>query len=247
MRVLSRKELAALIRAVPADHRLMVRLMAATGLRWGEAAALRRLDLILDGACSGCPCDGQPHVHVRRAWSDKGQRMKPPKNDKPREVDLPASVADDLRDYLAATPGDPDGLLFPSKAGAPLRYSNMHRGRLKPAAKAAGVPWAGYHVLRHTYASLHLARGTNIVALSHLMGHHSPAFTLSRYAHLVPGERPAPLDLERELRSVESESNLSPDWTETDGNGRKAGNGRVVNLPANAALDGNERETAEIA
>jgi hypothetical protein len=92
-----------------------------------------------------------------------------------------------------------------------------------------------------------LSRGTNIVALSHLVGHPFAGVHAESYAHLVPGERPAALDLERELRSVQGESNLSPDWTETDGNGRKAGNGRVVNLPANAALDGNGRETAEIA
>jgi hypothetical protein len=79
------------------------------------------------------------------------------------------------------------------------------------------------------------------------MGHHSPAFTLSRYAHLIPGERPAPLDLDRELRSVQSESFLSPGRTEIDGNGRKLDHGQVVDFPANHVLDGNGREPAETA
>ena len=54
------------------------------------------------------------------------------------------------------------------------------------------------HVQAHV-ASLHIDRGTNVVQLSRLLGHHSPAFTLSRYAHLLNGHVGAPLDLDAEL------------------------------------------------
>lgn len=64
------------------------------------------------------------------------------------------------------------------------------------AAEGAGAAWAGFRTFRHTFASLHLARGTNVVALSRMLGHHSPAFTLSRYAHLIPGDAPVALDVD---------------------------------------------------
>ena len=54
---------------------------------------------------------------------------------------------------------------------------------------------AAFHTFRHTFASIHIREGTGIVALARALGHHSPAFTLSRYAHLLPGELAPPLDL----------------------------------------------------
>jgi hypothetical protein len=44
-----------------------------------------------------------------------------------------------------------------------------------------------------------LARGANLLQLSRALGHHSPAFTLSVYAHLLHGEQAPLLDLDAEL------------------------------------------------
>ena len=61
------------------------------------------------------------------------------------------------------------------------------------------MPWAGFHSLRHTFASLQLARGVNVLQLSRALGHHSPAFTLAVYAHLLPGDEAPALDLADEI------------------------------------------------
>lgn len=66
----------------------------------------------------------------------------------------------------------------------------------KPLVEEVGAPWAGFHTFRRTFASIHLGEGTNLVALSRALGHHSPAFTLSRYTHLLPGEVAEPLDID---------------------------------------------------
>jgi hypothetical protein len=58
------------------------------------------------------------------------------------------------------------------------------------------APWAGFHTFRHTFASIHLSRGTNLLQLSRALGHHSAAFTLSRYTHLLPGDEAPALDLD---------------------------------------------------
>jgi len=54
------------------------------------------------------------------------------------------------------------------------------------AGEEAGAGWAGY-TLRHTYASLQLSRGVNVVQLSRALGHHSA--TLDTYVHLLEGTR----------------------------------------------------------
>ncbi len=50
-----------------------------------------------------------------------------------------------------------------------------------------------------TFASIHMSEGTDVVALSRALGHHSQALTLSRYAHLLPGELALPLDIDTVL------------------------------------------------
>jgi integrase len=49
----------------------------------------------------------------------------------------------------------------------------------------------GFHVLRHTFASVVLAGGETITKLADWLGHADPAFTLRTYVHFMPraGER----------------------------------------------------------
>ena len=43
------------------------------------------------------------------------------------------------------------------------------------------------HDLRHTYASIMLAAGVNIKAISQALGHANVSITLNIYSHLLPG------------------------------------------------------------
>ena len=88
---------------------------------------------------------------------------------------------------LTAQPDqDATGLAFPSEARGPLDPGNLRRRVLKPLAEEVNAPWAGFHTFRHTFASLHLSQGTNLLQLSRALGHHSPAFTMTHYTHLLP-------------------------------------------------------------
>jgi integrase len=62
----------------------------------------------------------------------------------------------------------------------------------------------GFHTLRHTCASLLIESGLSPLRLQRWMGHHSPAFTLETYGHLIDGDLGPPLDLHHELRLEES-------------------------------------------
>ena len=59
------------------------------------------------------------------------------------------------------------------------------RGRA--AAEAADVEPPTLHECRHGYASLMIAAGVNVKALSTFMGHANIRITLDQYGHLLPG------------------------------------------------------------
>lgn len=175
-----------MLRVVHPRHRLLFEFLASTGLRWSEVVALKWGDLVLDG--------DSPRVKVRRALV-RG-RLKPPKSRHARR-DVPLSPA--LVSKLRERRGDRDALVFATRKGTPLHYSNVRRRVLRPAIEEAGASWAGFHKFRHWCASALLERGANAVQVQRWLGHHSPAFTMSRYVHLLDSGVGEALELDTEL------------------------------------------------
>lgn len=103
-----------------------------------------------------------------------------------------------------------EDLVFLSKAGTAIDTDNLRNRVLKPAVKAVGADWAGFHAFRHTFASLQIANGANLLQLSRALGHHSPAFTLAVYGHLLANEEAPALDLEQELAPRDVHERRSP-------------------------------------
>jgi integrase len=205
IKIFSREQLTTVLSLAPERHKLLIELLAGCGLRISEAIALQRLHFQLD--------DGTPKVCIRRALV-KGH-MGPPKS-KRRRRDIRLSrplAARWARAHLAANPGESTGLVFTSNGGGPLDPGNLRKRVLKPLVEEVGAPWAGFHTFRHTFASIHLSEGTNLVALSRALGHHSPAFTLSRYTHLLPGDSAPPLDFARSGGIEPSIRRASNDWS----------------------------------
>ena len=149
-----------------ADDRAMWATALYAGLRRGELAALHRADVDL---ATGV-------IRVERGWDQVEGEIAPKSRQGRRKVPIPAV----LRDHLDAYLGDaPDGRLF-----AGIRYG-YDRGRA--AAEAAGVAPPTLHACRHGYASLMIAAGVNVKALSAFMGHANITVTLDQYGHLLPG------------------------------------------------------------
>jgi integrase len=73
------------------------------------------------------------------------------------------------------------------------------QGVLAPAVEEADASWAGFHTFRHTCASMLFERGANAVQVQRWPGHHSAAFTLATYVHLLDSGVGEPLDLSAEL------------------------------------------------
>jgi integrase len=187
IKVFSRDQLAAVLAMAPERYKLLFEVLATSGLRISEGIALQRLHLQLDGS--------RPEVCVRRAIVRR--RVVPPKTKYgKRDIRLPAPLVYRLRSHLATQPGqDSTALAFTNDEGNEIEPGNLRKRVLKPIVEEVDAPWAGFHTFRHTFASLHLSRGTNLLQLSRALGHHSAAFTLSRYTHLLPGDEAPPLDL----------------------------------------------------
>ena len=193
-KALTETELRNLVEHTPAEWRLLVELLAHTGLRIGEAIALRWGDVDL----------AQRRLHVRRRLY-RGRFAPPKSRYGVRTIPLTERVTLELRRRRHAA-GD-DAPVFASGAGTPLEASNLLGRVLKPAAANAGlgvweiVPgrkqpvarsWVGFHTLRHTCATLLFTHGANAKQVQAWLGHHSPAFTLATYVHLLPDDLPDP-------------------------------------------------------
>jgi integrase len=63
----------------------------------------------------------------------------------------------------------------------------MPRQVLYPALVRAGVKRIRFQDLRHTCFSHMIAEGVVVTDVSAIAGHASVAFTMSRYAHALPG------------------------------------------------------------
>jgi integrase len=187
-RFLTRAQLARLIAEIPDAWRPFFELLASTGLRISEAIALRVMDVELDAA--------QPRIHVRRAIVD-GELTGPKSRHGRRSIPISKALAAQLRP-ISTDRGATD-LLFVGAQGATLRPGNLRYRVMIPAAQRAGVPWARFHTLRHTCAALLIGAGASPLRLQRWMGHHSAAFTLDNYGHLIEGGLGPSLDLSERL------------------------------------------------
>jgi integrase len=65
--------------------------------------------------------------------------------------------------------------------------------------KAAGVPKIRFHDMRHTHATLLLAAGENVKAVSERLGHANITITLQVYAHVLPTMQKSAADTTQRL------------------------------------------------
>ena len=178
---LSTEAVLSLQAALPGRYQALVALGAGTGLRQGEAFGLTvdRVDFL------------RRSMTVDRQLVTVAGRepfLAPPKTEASvRMVPLPQVVVDALAAHLRAFPAGPDGLVFTSTEGRPLRRQRFSERVWQPAVAASSVPHGTrFHDLRHYYASLLIRHGESVKTVQARLGHASASETLDTYSHLWP-------------------------------------------------------------
>lgn len=82
-------------------------------------------------------------------------------------------------------PNSPYDLIFPNLDGQPMSHSNLMQRGFFPALPA-GIKRIRFHDLRHTFASMTISNGEDIVRVSRLMRHATASCTLNVCSHMLP-------------------------------------------------------------
>lgn len=150
----------AAVEDVPDPSMTILTLLPKTGLRISEICGLQVGDV--------------QNVSGVRAFVFRGKR------DKQRVVPLTKSAETTLDAYLASH--QPTKWLFTGQMGGPLTPHAVRKHTRAIAALNPDLNELSPHVLRHTYATLLVARGVDLKTIQNLLGHESIE-TTSRYLH----------------------------------------------------------------
>lgn len=174
--VLSRDEIEAMEAAVPYERdKLILRLLADTGMRVGELCGLEPHDVVR--------VDRRTFLKVRGKGSHE------------RLVPVSPTIVRRIERHLRGRPAD---------TGSPKLFLGLRRGPhgdfealtpsgvltlVKSAGERAGIKKRVHpHLFRHSFATEALRRGMNAVQLARILGHNSLRMIERTYSHLNAGD-----------------------------------------------------------
>lgn len=189
MQVWTPEQLRAFLAALRGDRLFALWMLAATtGLRRGELAGLRWIDVDL--------VTGRLAVRAPRVVSRDGIHTSEPKTARGRRVvALDGSTIAALKDWRVAQDKErqvvgsgykESGLVFTLLDGEPIKPQTVSRW-FKAHAERIGLPVIRLHDVRHSYASAALAAGIPAKVVSERLGHATISITLDTYSHVLPG------------------------------------------------------------
>lgn len=175
MRVLSSEEIGVLL-ANSTDHfRPLLMTALFSGLRISELLNLRWKDIDFRGKVIQVRGEVKTHNSLR-------------------DVVIPDFLVKELAGLSLLRETE---FVFTTLKGKRMDRRQASRGALERTLLRAKVDHCRFHDLRHTFASILVANGEDIVYVANQLGHASPAITLRIYAHLFDAEKRAPAARDR--------------------------------------------------
>jgi len=165
-RVLEREEADRLLAAATDRYRPVLKTALFTGLRLGELLGLRCRDIDF----------GVGVIHVRSQLSRDGRLDAFPKTDNSyRDVFMEDSLARMLKEHrLASAYSSGDDYVFTTATGQPMNHRNVQKRGMDAAAANAGLANSRrkptMHDCRHTFASMLIASGLDVVLVARQLG-----------------------------------------------------------------------------
>lgn len=153
-----------------------------TGLRSGELLALKweNIDFL------------RGKIYVKATINRTGL-TSPKTSSSLREVELLPIVAKELGAYARAKGicgNEGKGFVFRDFAGKPFIHTSGEWGELwKTTLARAGLTYRRFYNTRHSFASVMISKGENIMWVSKMLGHKNANITLSTYAKYVESSK----------------------------------------------------------
>ncbi len=183
------KQVQTLLKAA-AGNRLeaLIVIALATGMREGELLALGRDDVDLE--------NGSLLVRANLVATKAGiLREEVKTGTSRRRIALPSIAVEALHHHRTRQACERLRLgeawqdlnvVFPNTVGGYYDAHNWRAAWFYPLLQRAGLPRIRPHDLRHTAATLLLARGVPVKVVSEMLGHANVGITLSIYGHVLP-------------------------------------------------------------
>lgn len=158
-----------------------------TGMRKGELCGLMWDDVDINAR----------RISVRRTLLKAGPEpvLGVPKTGRGRAITISPQTASLLRKHqlrqkelklsLGGAYKDRD-FVFAKENGDPIQINNFGQRSFANLIESAGVKKIRFHDLRHTCATLLLAKGVNPKIVQERLGHSDISMTLNRYSHVTP-------------------------------------------------------------
>jgi integrase len=166
-----------IIRAADEPLSTICFVLSVTGLRIGEALALRVEDL-----------DFQRKLVKVRGSVYAGQIGTPKSKASIADLPMPAALETRLKTYLASKHfwSNALGLLFINRRGLPYSANKLREKKLRPLLTKLGIPLAGFHAFRHAVATELIDSGAPITVVQAQLRHSDARITLGLYGHVIP-------------------------------------------------------------
>lgn len=177
---LTPEQVNAIVSKLHEPYATLVLFLAATGLRRGEAIAVKWSDF----------SDNVLHV-TRRIYDGEVGTVKSDHS----ERKLP--IAPDLLDRMRQL-GNHEWV-FQSREGTPINPGNALKRYVRPAAEQLGIAIGGWHDFRHSLTTTMRRNGVHPKVISGILGHAKVGFTMDVYDHVNVE------DFRQSLSSVASE------------------------------------------
>jgi integrase len=188
---------------IPEPYATMVHVAAFTGLRASELIGLRWRNVHADSiAIEERYCRGEwgapksqasnATIPVNRGVIGRIHRLK--------TITVEIRAGNAVRRYPAVKSCGPDDLVFASVVkGAPMRDNAILTRFIKPAARALGMGWVNWQVLRRSHATWLKLAGADVKDAQAQMRHSRPTTTLEIYQQFIPESQRRVVDKLTEL------------------------------------------------